>query len=1093
MSARGRASRFKDASADASGLSLPHDVSFGSYQSSFASPGPPSRKPSGSAQTVSSNPSSAPIATPSPVPRRRSSIRTVTAQDENPGVSTPKGPPRINSFVLRDVDDSLDRLAEISGNGPDSPAPSPDKEKRTLLLDSTPGRTKLKDAKTAATDKGPTMTLREQEKLIDQVKRENFALKLKVHFLEERLNQLAPDHLEAALKQNISLKIEVQSQRVELKKHKKAATDAERAMAELRREMEASGSSSTALQEERARRIETERLLDERDRELRALRRRVGSGGSATGEVQDLRARNAQLEDELEEVRQALVETNEALERSGAAVVEELEDENAALRREAQAQLDALAQLGEERDDALEELDAIRLAHEQLIRRHESSLQDRSASRLQFEDERNEREALEEDVNALRDKLTATNIEMESRENEFRVLEAELRADMDERDAEWRQEMAELGSRVEELQDVEELREVRLRNEDLEENTTILHDQVETAFAHVENERNALINEKEDREAELEAANADIAAQGKRIYELEEALEAAQAAEAEARQEREVEMQVVVALKEKLSTAKNELRSLQTSYTALEDQLAAQRERETEMSRRDDLIAEEMEDLRAIREELEAEKRALEDDLMRTEDKWEKERADREREGKIWAGRLEDAERLQARAVDELEHVSQQLRSVELTLAQRDADLAAVQAALRSLETARENSTTDKFSMELELDRLRRDLERCEDELARARRELADAESRGREREHAEKRDLETQLAVQRQTRLNLSEKLDAAQANLKTIETDAASHKLRITELESRLSKDQRSHATTEAQYREQITERNTLLLTICKYIDQVLGADKVRRNGDGKPFTNFSVFHDRILERLRSLTMINTEFVKQQVLGWILIDEQGAEQGIGCPHEGTGQIRSELEDGRRGKARVAKETWGKRRRTRCASSTSPTYPAFSRHSLTLIQAHNDELTIQLRQLRRASSGEGVLASTEIKSLSARAQNAERRLQNAQNLLAAAEERFTQQSERNSGSEMRWEARVKEYEGRVRAAEEKVKRERQGAKERTTELENAIRCVFNDLLIGYYLMARDRSLERQLEREKKRSAQLSDMNDLNKVNPGSS
>jgi chromosome segregation ATPase len=68
-------------------------------------------------------------------------------------------------------------------------------------------------------------------------------------------------------------------------------------------------------------------------------------------------------------------------------------------------------------------------------------------------------------------------------------------------------------------------------------------------------------------------------------------------------------------------------------------------------------------------------------------------------------------------------------------LNQRDSDLAAVQAALRSLEAARENSTTDKFSMELELDRLRRDLERCEDELARARRELADAESRGRERE----------------------------------------------------------------------------------------------------------------------------------------------------------------------------------------------------------------------------------------------------------------------------------------------------------------------------------------------------------------------
>lgn len=79
-----------------------------------------------------------------------------------------------------------------------------------------------------------------------------------------------------------------------------------------------------------------------------------------------------------------------------------------------------------------------------------------------------------------------------------------------------------------------------------------MHDQVETAFAHVETERNALISEKEEREAELEAANADIAAQAKRIYELEEALDATQSAETEARQEREVEMQVVAALKEVL-------------------------------------------------------------------------------------------------------------------------------------------------------------------------------------------------------------------------------------------------------------------------------------------------------------------------------------------------------------------------------------------------------------------------------------------------------------------------------------------------------------------------------------------------------------
>lgn len=75
------------------------------------------------------------------------------------------GPQRINSFALRDVDESLDRLAEISGGGSESPMPSPGKDQRTALLDSANSRSSKKDSKTGTMDKGPTMTLREQEKV----------------------------------------------------------------------------------------------------------------------------------------------------------------------------------------------------------------------------------------------------------------------------------------------------------------------------------------------------------------------------------------------------------------------------------------------------------------------------------------------------------------------------------------------------------------------------------------------------------------------------------------------------------------------------------------------------------------------------------------------------------------------------------------------------------------------------------------------------------------------------------------------------------------------------------------------------------------
>ena len=51
---------------------------------------------------------------------------------------------------------------------------------------------------------------------------------MKVHFLEERLAQLAPDQIDEALKQNINLKIEVQQRGMEIKKLKKLVLEAQR-------------------------------------------------------------------------------------------------------------------------------------------------------------------------------------------------------------------------------------------------------------------------------------------------------------------------------------------------------------------------------------------------------------------------------------------------------------------------------------------------------------------------------------------------------------------------------------------------------------------------------------------------------------------------------------------------------------------------------------------------------------------------------------------------------------------------------------------------------------------------------------------------
>lgn len=178
------------------------------------------------------------------------------------------------------------------------------------------------------------------------------------------------------------------------------------------------------------------------------------------------------------------------------------------------------------------------------------------------------------------------------------------------------------------------------------------------------------------------------------------------------------------------------------------------------------------------------------------------------------------------------------LAKSQTLLSQRETDFNAVQASLKQLELESkrtgETATTARFSLQLEADRLKRDIERLENELSRARKDLEERDGKFRDRDnafdalHSTNRDLETKLAAQTQARLNISDKLDVTQASLKTAEAEIASLKSKSGDLEGRLSKDQRALLSAETQFRDQLTERNTLLLTIYQYMDKILGVDK-------------------------------------------------------------------------------------------------------------------------------------------------------------------------------------------------------------------------------------------------------------------------
>jgi len=219
---------------------------------------------------------------------------------------------------------------------------------------------------------------------------------------------------------------------------------------------------------------ELEALLEKREHELRRrLSSEPGEDGAALREAEE---RNAELEEELENVRHLLEENMDELERlkdiveqrgedsSGgggtrriAALQEEINDLRAALEEHA----DALVQREEDKEELLDQNEALRLQIEDLDHRREAESIERSQSRAMILEERESREAIEDDLNVLRDKLAAANIELQQKDDELGFknqeiseLVSEHRSILDDVEGEWKGEVDEAKTQIEELRDV---------------------------------------------------------------------------------------------------------------------------------------------------------------------------------------------------------------------------------------------------------------------------------------------------------------------------------------------------------------------------------------------------------------------------------------------------------------------------------------------------------------------------------------------------------------------------------------------------------------------------------------------------------------
>ncbi|KIJ55762.1 hypothetical protein M422DRAFT_240378 [Sphaerobolus stellatus SS14] len=910
---------------------------------------------------------------------------------------------------------------------------------------------------TAKNGKGVTnLTLREQEKLIDSIKKENFSLKLKITFLEDRLTKMAPDQFEDALKQNTNLKTECQTQRKELK-------DLNRKLAKLEKELELMRKASESS---RSREEELEELLEERDRELREWRRRK-SGGADDQALRDAEERNAELEEQLQTMRAVMEENleeidqlkDELLQKGNVSMssdggetrrarlerkLAEVEDENEELRARHEDDGDIIRQHEEDVEILQDEIERLKNEMEVTERRREAETMERSESRAMILEEREEREALQADLDSVRDQLAATTLELQQREDDLELkcrdydeLMLVHQQDLDDAEAAWRGELEELRGQNEELRDViaendTELRELRGQ---LEEQDNV--------FRQLEN----AIDVKEE---EIKASNRDIEKLSQHVFELENEVERLveenERVKEEAAVDRESLESVAAALKEKIVTAKAQLQEVSNLYEQCREEIVAHRARQEELAQHAEALAAELQVERDQREQLDNELDTLE--RHREDDERKHRRAIEDKEAELRSA-LNDASRFKT------------------LLAERDTDMAALQAAVTRVEDERrqlgESHTNDKFSLELEVDRLKRDLGRAEDDLNRARAELADREAQYRERDalidrlHTNNRDLTAEVATQTQARLNATERLDSAQTRLRDAETELHTLRSKVNDLEKRLNSDQKALLANENTFRDQLTERNTLLLTIYQYMEKILGSDKIpRKSGsETKPYTNFAVFHENLMSRLKALSHVQMEFDKRtkDVEARLTENYNALKKKMdGCWRQIDNQEKAVKS------AQELKSSWRKKYMEK-------------QGEIEAAQASANRLKEELAALRAATQTK--LQDTDRRS-STGLNSADRRAGLLSNQLRNLEDARAKLQERYSAAESRWELRVKEYEQRIKQSDERVKRERQGAKERVAELENHIK-----------------TLQKQIEEARKHGAQLGEIVEKNKAASG--
>ncbi|KAK6364507.1 hypothetical protein LTS17_012130 [Exophiala oligosperma] len=234
---------------------------------------------------------------------------------------------------------------------------------------------------------GNMMTLREQEGIIDKIEKENFGLKMKIHFLEEALSKRGNEFNQAALKENTDLKVNRITMQRELHKFKRNIAQAEKDAEVYRLQLEEFKERIRRKQIDESVRHELESLRSElraKDKEIKTLSDdRDHAASQDRAEVQKLR-------DEVEDLQAELREKER--------IADEREDQIDELKMKANKESNSAADIEDDLESAKQEI-------EDLKQSLERAKEDLNEAKEDKEEALEEKRKAEEDLDELRDEM----------------------------------------------------------------------------------------------------------------------------------------------------------------------------------------------------------------------------------------------------------------------------------------------------------------------------------------------------------------------------------------------------------------------------------------------------------------------------------------------------------------------------------------------------------------------------------------------------------------------------------------------------------------------------------------------------------------